>query len=68
MYIEAVKGRQVIHEEQKLLGMTLDELIFAIRGRFSWDIENKRWKCSYRPCRDYWLLLLLSINNNIFVL
>jgi len=48
--------------------MTLNELVFAIRGRFSWDIENKKWKCSYRRYRDYWLLLLLSISNKIFVL
>jgi hypothetical protein len=68
MFVEASRGRHIIHESQKSEGLRFDEIYQAVRGRFSWDIANKCWGVSYRPFRDYWILLLLTSNQRLFAL
>lgn len=68
MFIDATKNRGIVHEAQKYLGLTIDEIQFAVRGRYLWDKERKEWSVSYKPYRNYWLLLLLTISERLFAL
>jgi hypothetical protein len=38
------------------------------RARHSWNVEKKEWEIRYRPYRDYWIALLLTVNKKIFAL
>ena len=33
-----------------------------------WNNELKVWEIKYRPVRDYWIVLLLTVNDKIFAL
>ena len=33
-----------------------------------WDINNKRWGVSYKPYRNFWILLMLTVNQRLFAL
>jgi hypothetical protein len=48
--------------------LTHEEIAAAVRGRHQWDTINKRWEIKYRPFRDYWIALLLTVNEKIFAL
>ena len=72
MFLEASKNRPIIHEAQRHQGLTFEEVQQAVRGRFQakkgtsgYELE---WDVSYRPCRDYWILLLLTISDRLFAL
>lgn len=39
-----------------------------MRGRHRWNKETKEWEIKYRPYRNYWIVLLLSVNPRIFAL
>ena len=68
MFLEASSGRSIIHESQKHLPLTLDEVIAAVRGRHRWNPEVKQWEVYYRPCRDYWIILLKTVQERLFAM
>lgn len=68
MFIDAVAGRPHVNEEQRMKGLTIDEVTYAVRGRHSWDAATKRWNIRYPPFRKIWILLLLTVNDRIFAL
>lgn len=68
MFVDATKSRPIIHEAQKYQGLTIEEIQYAVRGRFNWNTERKEWSVSYKPYRNYWLLLLLTVSERLFAL
>ena len=68
MFDEASQGRGQISEEKKQSPLTHEEVAAAVRARHSWNIEKKEWEIRYRPYRDYWIALLLTVNKKIFAL
>jgi len=50
------------------MGLTMEEIQFAVRGRYRFVREMNDWDVSYRPFRDYWILLLLTQNERLFAL
>ena len=68
MFVDATCNRPIIHQAQKYMGITIEELQYAVRGRFKWDIKTCQWEVSYKPYRDYWILLLLTITERLFAL
>ena len=68
MYYEITSHRSVIHEYQRNEPVTLDEIVAAVRGRHKWNMVSKEWEVTYRPTRDYWILMLQTINTRIFAM
>ena len=68
MFIDAAKDRGIVHEAQKYLGLTIEEIQYAVRGRFMWDTQNKEWTVGYKKYRNYWLILLLTVSDRLFAL
>ena len=68
MYAEAASKRGITHEYQRLAPLTIEEIYGAVRGRFSYDRNIQSWGVSYRPYRDYWILMLLTCNDRLFAL
>lgn len=68
MFVDATKNRAIIHEAQKYQGLTIEEIQYAVRGRYMWDKDLKEWGVSYKPYRNYWLLLLLTVSERLFAL
>lgn len=68
MFLEASKNRAIIHDAQRHQGLTFEEIQHAVRGRFSYNHKLGEWDVSYRPCRDYWILLFLTISERLFAL
>ena len=68
MFQDASKNRAIIHEQQWHAPLTFEEIQYAVRGRYAWNIEYKQWGISYKPYRDYWILLLLTVNDRLFSL
>jgi hypothetical protein len=68
IFHEASSQRQIIHEAQRNLGLTIQEIEYAVRGRFRFVRERNEWDVNYRPFRDYWILLLLTQNERLFAL
>ena len=62
LFHECADRRVVVHAKQKDLPLTFDEVVSAIRGRYSWNMNEKRWEVSYRPMRTYWIILLKTIS------
>jgi hypothetical protein len=68
IFREASSQRFIIHEAQRNLGLTIEEIQYAVRGRFRYVRERSEWDVSYRQFRDYWILLLLTQNERLFAL
>ena len=68
MFTDATCNRAIIHEAQKYLGITIEELQYAVRGRFRWNVKSSMWEVSYKPYRDYWILILLTVTERLFAL
>ena len=48
--------------------LTFEEICFQVRGRYGWNIEAKEWDVVYRPMRDFWIHLLLTVSERLFAL
>ena len=48
--------------------LTHDEIATAVRGRHAWNTRTKEWEIKYRPYRNQWIVLLLTINPRIFAM
>ena len=68
MFLDATKGRPLIHEKQRYNPLSLEEICAAVRGRFKWDTKSKSWTVGYGPYRDYWIILLKTVNERLFAL
>ncbi len=68
MFEDAIQGRGYITEQQRTGPLRHDEIAAAVRGRHCWNTETKQWEIKYRPYRDYWIVLLLTVNKKIFAL
>ena len=44
------------------------EVASAVRGRHCYDPVTKEWHIKYRPFRDHWIVLLMTVNKQIFAL
>ena len=62
MFEDAIKGRGFINEEQRQRPLTHEEVATAVRGRQRWNTKTKEWEVAYRPYRNYWIVLLLTVN------
>ena len=68
MFKDAIKGRGFVNERQRLAPLSHDEVATAVRGRHAWDTKTKEWVIKYRPYRNQWLVLLLTVNPRIFAM
>jgi hypothetical protein len=68
MFEDAIKGRGFINEEQRVRPLSHEEVATAVRGRHRWNTQTKEWEISYRPFRNYWIVLLLTVQPRIFAL
>lgn len=68
MFREAASGRGYLSEATRDAPLTHEEVAAAVRGRHQWDTQAKQWRVYYRPFRDYWIALLLTVNDKIFAL
>lgn len=68
MFKEATWGRRIIHDRQKELPLAVEEISAAVRGRHRWNTQVKNWEVYYRPFRDFWIIMLLTVNERIFVM
>lgn len=68
LFHECTDRRSVVHEKQRELPLTIDEVVAAIRGRHKWNTEEKQWEVTYRPMRPYWIILLKTISDKIFTI
>ena len=68
MFKEATSRRGYICDAQMNGPLTHAEIAAAVRGRHSWNTESKQWEIMYRPFRDHWITLLLTVNDKIFAL
>lgn len=68
MFDEACSGRGYISDKQMKMPLTHEEIAACVRGRHCWDNQKKEWSVKYRPFRDYWIVLLLTVNEKIFAL
>ena len=66
MFEDAIKGRGYINESQRVAPLAHEEVAATVRGRHCWDKVNKRWHVVYPPFRNYWIVLLLTVNERIF--
>ena len=46
----------------------MEEIQYAVRGRYSWNNQAKNWNVNYKKYRDFWLLLLLTVSERLFAL
>lgn len=67
MFWEAASKRAVTHEHQRIASLTIDEIYQTVKGRYR-QSKDKSWDVCYRPYRDYWILLLLTVNERLFAL
>jgi hypothetical protein len=65
MYYDAISLRGK-HDDGS--GLLMEEISFAVRGRHSWNTERKCWEIFYKDFRNYWVLLLLTVNDRLFAL
>lgn len=68
MFKEAATGRGFVSEEQINGPITHKEVAAAVRGRHKWNAKTKEWEILYRPFRNHWITLLLTVNKKIFAL
>lgn len=68
MFEEAIGGRGVITEKQRRAPLTHEEVAACVRGRHRWNRDAKEWEVHYRKFRNYWIVLLLTVNERIFAL
>jgi hypothetical protein len=68
MFKEACTGRGYISDTQMKGPLTHEEIAAAVRGRHRWNPEARVWEIAYRPFRDFWIVLLFTVNEKIFAL
>ncbi len=68
MFHEIIKQRVPVLEKKRDVPLTLDEVQAAVRGRHKWNTQRKEWEVGYRPCRDYWILMLQTVSDRIFAM
>lgn len=68
MFADAIEGRGYINEAQRVGPINHIEIAKACRGRHQWNTERKEWEIKYRPYRNHWIVLLLTVNTRIFAL
>jgi len=68
MFSDAIEGRGFINEKQRTGPINHIEIAKACRGRHQWNLEKKEWQIKYRPYRDHWIVLLMTVNKRIFAL
>lgn len=68
MFEDACSGRGFVSDEQMQEPLTHLEIAAAVRGRHSWNTQSKEWEMKYPAYRDYWIVLLLTVNTKIFAL
>jgi len=68
MFEDAIVGRGFVNEAQRLAPLTIEEVAKAVKGRHAWDTQKKTWEIKYRPYRNEWIVLLLTVNPRIFAM
>ena len=68
MFREAASKRNVVHQEQYELPLNFEEIQYQVRGRHGYNTGTQSWEVMYRPMRDYWILLLLTVSERLFAL
>lgn len=68
MFNDAASVRKVVSDKQYQNPLELEEVQYAVRGRYQWNNDTKAWGVFYKPFRDYWLLMLLTVNDRLFSL
>lgn len=68
MFNDAASVRRVVLKKQYQNPLEIEEVQYAVRGRYQWNNDSKSWGIHYKQYRDYWLLLLLTVNDRLFSL
>ena len=68
MFQDAIRGRGFINKQQMEEPLSHEEVAACVRGRHRWNTELKEWEICYRPFRNYWIVLLLTVNKRIFAM
>ena len=68
MFMEGCSHRAIVHEAQRTAPLTFEEIQYQVRGRYGWNTKINEWDVVYKPMRDYWILLLLTVSERLFSL
>ena len=68
LYNEALTGRGWATEKQRTAPLSHEEVASTLRGRHKWSTATKEWEIHYRPYRNHWIVLLLTVNKRIFAM
>ena len=68
LFNEAIQGRGYVNEKQRTAPLSHEEVAASVRGRHRWNTRTKEWEILYRPLRNYWIVLLLTVNERIFAM
>ena len=68
LFNEAITGRGFATERQRTAPLSHEEVGACVRGRQKWNEATKEWEIHYRPFRNYWIVLLLTVNKRIFAM
>lgn len=66
MFEEATQGRIHCTEQKKRAALSHEEVAACVRGRHKWNSETKEWEVKYRTYRNFWIVLLLTVNDKLF--
>eukprot|EP01022_Parablepharisma_sp_SALTPOND_P010075 TRINITY_DN1415_c0_g1_i1.p2 TRINITY_DN1415_c0_g1~~TRINITY_DN1415_c0_g1_i1.p2 ORF type:complete len:241 (-),score=21.56 TRINITY_DN1415_c0_g1_i1:2649-3290(-) len=76
MFKEIADRRAVVFVSQISSPITIDELVLCcmiqiynqkiVKGRYSWDEEQQKFKATYRPYYEEWVKLLQLVNPKIY--
>lgn len=68
MFDDCIQGRGFVNDKQRFAPLSHEEVATAVRGRHAWNTKTKEWEIKYRPYRNEWIVLLLTINPRIFAM
>ena len=68
LFNEAITGRGFSTEKQRTAPLSHEEVAACVRGRQKWNSDKKEWEIHYRPFRNYWIVLMLTVNKRIFAM
>jgi len=66
MFNHAAKYRKVTNSKQYNDPLNIKEIQLSVRGRHRFNPEKKEWEIYYKPYRNYWIILLLTVQDKLF--
>ena len=67
MFEEATSGRLNATKARKNAPLLHEEIHACVKGRHAWNAQTKTWEVKYRTYRNFWIVLLMTVNDKLFV-